>query len=43
MSHYKKVGQKHRIKIVNRSFEDVVKLKYLGTALTHKNCMEERD
>jgi hypothetical protein len=29
MSHSQNVGQKHSIKIVNRSFEDVVKFKYL--------------
>jgi hypothetical protein len=32
-----KAGQKHRIKIANRSFEDVEKLKYLGTTLTDEN------
>jgi hypothetical protein len=32
MSH-KKAGQKHSIKIVNRSFEGVAKLKYSGTIL----------
>jgi hypothetical protein len=31
---YKKAGQKHGIKIVNRSFESVAKFKYLGTTLT---------
>jgi histidinol-phosphate/aromatic aminotransferase/cobyric acid decarboxylase-like protein len=36
MSCSQKVGQKHSIKIVNRSFEDVVKFKYLGTTLTSK-------
>jgi hypothetical protein len=40
MSHCKKGGQKHSIKIANKSFEDVVKFKYLGT-LTDKNCMNE--
>jgi hypothetical protein len=41
MSRYQKAGQKHNIKIVNRSFEDVTKFKYLGTTLTEKNCMNE--
>jgi hypothetical protein len=35
MSLYQNVGQKHSIKIANRSFEDVAKFKYLGTTLTH--------
>jgi hypothetical protein len=29
------------MKIVNRSFEDVAKFKYLGRTLTHHNCMNE--
>jgi hypothetical protein len=41
MSCCKKAGQKHSIKIANRSFEDVVKFKYLGTTLTDQNCMNE--
>jgi hypothetical protein len=35
------IGQKHSIKIVNRSIEDVAKFKYLGTTLTDQNCMHE--
>jgi hypothetical protein len=31
MSRSQKTGQKHGIKIANRSFEDVAKFKYLGT------------
>jgi hypothetical protein len=34
-------GQRHSIKIANRSFESVTKFKYLGTALTDKNCMNK--
>jgi hypothetical protein len=33
MSHSQKIGQKHSIKIVNRSFEDVAKFKYLVATL----------
>jgi hypothetical protein len=41
MSHYKKAGQKHSIKIANRSFEDVAKFRYFETTLTDQNCMHE--
>jgi hypothetical protein len=41
MSCYQKAGQKHNIKIVNRSSEDVAQFKYLGTTLTDQNCMYE--
>jgi hypothetical protein len=34
MSCYQKAGQKHSTKVVNMSFEDVTKFKYLGTTLT---------
>jgi coproporphyrinogen III oxidase-like Fe-S oxidoreductase len=37
MSHYQKAGQKHRIKVADRSFEDVVRFRYLGTTLTDRN------
>jgi hypothetical protein len=37
----KKAGQKHGIKIANRSFKGVAKFKYLGTRLTDQNCMQE--
>jgi hypothetical protein len=40
-SHSQKIGKKRRIKIANRSFEDVRKFKYLGTTLTDQNCMHE--
>jgi hypothetical protein len=37
MSRNQKVGQNHNIKIANRSFEDVAKFKYLGTAFSDQN------
>jgi hypothetical protein len=39
MSRNQKTGQKHSIKIANRSFEDVAKFKYLGITFTDQNCM----
>jgi hypothetical protein len=41
MSHYYNAGQKHSIKIVNRSFEDVAKFKHLGATLTDQNYMHK--
>jgi hypothetical protein len=41
MSCSHKTGQKHSIKVVIRSFEDMAKSKYLGTTLTDQNCMHE--
>jgi hypothetical protein len=40
MLHSQNIGQKHCIKVANRSFEDV-KFKYSGTTLTDQNCMHE--
>jgi hypothetical protein len=40
-SRCKKAGQKHNIKIANRSFEDVTKFKYLGKPVTDQFCMNE--
>jgi hypothetical protein len=40
MSCSQKIGQKHSIKIANKSF-DVAKLNCLGTTLTDQNCMHE--
>jgi hypothetical protein len=34
-------GQKHSIKTVNKSLENVAKFKYLGATLTDQNCMNE--
>jgi hypothetical protein len=41
MSRNQKIGQKHSIKIGNRSFEDVSKFKYLRTLLIDQNCMHK--
>jgi hypothetical protein len=41
MSCYQKVGKKHSIKIVNRSFEDVAKFKCFRTTLTDQNYMHK--
>jgi hypothetical protein len=41
MSRGQKIGQKHSIKIANRSFAYVAKFKYLGTTLTDHNYMHE--
>jgi Ni,Fe-hydrogenase I large subunit len=41
MSCSQKIGQKHSIKIVNRSSEDVAKFKFLGTIPTDQNYMDE--
>jgi hypothetical protein len=38
----KKAGQRHSIKIANRSFEDVANFKYLGTTLTIKVALMKR-
>jgi hypothetical protein len=37
----KKAGQKHDIKIANRSFDGGAKFKYLGTTLMDQNCMQK--
>jgi hypothetical protein len=41
MSRSQKTGQKHNIKTVSRSFEDVAKFRYLGTTLTDQNCLHQ--
>jgi ribosomal protein S2 len=41
ISRNQKTGQKHSIKIANRSFEYVTKFRYLGTTLTDQNCIHE--
>jgi hypothetical protein len=41
MSHSHKIGQKHSIKIANRSFEEVAKFKYLRTPPPDQNYTQE--
>jgi hypothetical protein len=41
MSCYQKAGQKHSIKIMNRSFKGMAELKYLETTLTDQSCMHK--
>jgi F0F1-type ATP synthase alpha subunit len=36
MYHHQNAGQNHNIKTANRSFENVVKFKYLGTIVTNQ-------
>jgi hypothetical protein len=40
LSRYQKAGQRQSIKIVNRSFDDVAKFKYMGITLD-QNCIHE--
>jgi hypothetical protein len=41
VSHHQNVGQSHILFIANKSFENVVKFKHLGTTETNKNCIPE--
>jgi hypothetical protein len=41
ISRYQKVGEKHNIKIANRSFEDMTKFSYLAKTLTDQNRIHE--
>jgi hypothetical protein len=41
MSRNQNAGQNHNIKIDNKSFERVEQFKYLGTALTNRNSIQE--
>jgi hypothetical protein len=39
ISHHQNVVQNHNIKIVNRSFQNVAKLKYFGITVTNQNLI----
>jgi hypothetical protein len=41
MSRHESIGQKLYTKVANKSFENVVKLKYLEIAVTNENCIHE--
>lgn len=41
-SHHQNVGQYHYIKMANMSFDNLAKLKYLGTTVTNQNMIQEK-
>jgi hypothetical protein len=41
MSRAQNAGHSHSVKIDSKSFERVEEFKYLGTALTNRNCIHE--
>jgi hypothetical protein len=42
LSHHQNVGRNQDIKIANRSFENVLQFKYLGTTVTNENLIQEQ-
>jgi hypothetical protein len=42
LSRHQNADQNRDIKVVNRSFENVAQLKYLGTAVTYQNFIQEK-
>jgi hypothetical protein len=41
MSHCQTTGQNHYMKVANKSFENVTKLKYLGRTVTNEVCIHK--
>jgi hypothetical protein len=41
LSRHQNVAQNRHIKIANRSFENVLQFKYLGTTVTNQNLIQE--
>jgi len=38
-SHYENTGQIHNLLIANKSFENMVKFKYMGSRVSNQNCI----